>query len=101
MTTTTLSRVGRMRQRRLALQGGRCHWCDRELVVVKNRKGKVQPNVATEDHVYPRNDPRRLQLANSTIHITKVMACFDCNTKRGNTPYDEFLKRMRPEWREQ
>lgn len=87
------------RKRRLALQHGLCHWCDKPLVVEPGRKGKPRNNIATDDHVFPRKDPRRYQLANSTVVITKVIACFACNNERGNMSYDEFLKLKRPEWR--
>lgn len=78
---------------------GRCHWCDKPVHIVMRKKGDGLPHDgATVDHVYPRNDPRRQEFAFQKSVITLVLSCYRCNTTRGDTPYDDFLKVMRPEW---
>lgn len=87
------------RRKRLQQQNGLCHWCDTPVQFgLKGKRGQQLPHSATEDHVFPKGDPRRIELATNTGVITKVIACFQCNNERGGMPYDEFLKRKRPEW---
>lgn len=58
-----------------------CSWCG---VFTINPPGDVPfvtppPNLATADHLYSRNDPRRKHWHPSPI----VLACYACNQKRG------------------
>lgn len=95
--STAPSKRERARQRRIDLQGGLCHWCDAPLTT--QPEGKPGHRLATDDHVFPRNDSRRFDRSNP-LAVKIVAACRKCNHDRGATPYDEFLALKRPEWRD-
>lgn len=88
---------------RLMLEGeGRCHWCGKPVVEWKDKHQKKPADSirATIDHVYPRNDIRRVQKDQDPRAINTVLSCYTCNNNRGDLPYTVFLLIMRPEWRE-
>jgi hypothetical protein len=82
-----VNRRARIRRRRCALfeqQGGLCYWCKGEAVLMdgQNFHGVGQPkNLATLDHLRDRYDPTRREPSNGEPRY--VMACYDCNQKRG------------------
>ncbi len=75
-----------LRRRRTALyhqQGGKCHWCGCEMILLDPAPCIGQPtNLATVDHLYDRLDPRR-QIPPSGPEQRWVAACRECNHKRG------------------
>jgi 5-methylcytosine-specific restriction endonuclease McrA len=78
------------RLRRLAFQreGGRCFWCDAEVLLLSGRPGHLAlpPNAATLDHITPvSRGGERHSLENV------VCACLACNQARGTTPAVDFL----------
>lgn len=99
---TAATRRQRAKQNALNAAGHRCHWCSRKVRDVgKSKRGIPHPkDAATWDHVYPKGDSRRSMLAYDPLIITRIIACHGCNNERGGLPYDEFLKRKRPEWAE-
>lgn len=67
----------------------RCYWCKRETTLEGRDTGDVLPHTATLEHLYSKFHPHRLT-PNTTQEIRRVLACYECNHKRGR---DEFLKR--------
>lgn len=68
-------------------QNGKCFYCDDALEVLKV-KGKWPPRYATLDRIIPGIRGGRYVTNNL------VLACLDCNTRRGNRPADQFLIEM-------
>ena len=61
-----------------------CHWCQREtkLTNIQHIKGQPDPLMATVDHIISRLNPHRWVKKNSAEERRKVLACFECNSKR-------------------
>lgn len=68
-------------------QNGLCFYCDEPLEVIKVN-GKWPPRYATLDRIIPGAQGGRYVVNNL------VLACLDCNTRRGHRPADEFLIEM-------
>src|SRR5688500_8177221 len=69
------------RRKRLWRKDSRCHWCGVETLLWQHMPGQTQPdNLATLDHLYAGNDPRR----SGKVAIRQtVLACRRCNGRRG------------------
>lgn len=81
-----MSTVRTRRKRRkdlLANYERRCFWCG----CGTTRGGKTR---ATVDHMFPRSDARRI----GGVAQPCVLACFRCNSKRGDTPFEIFAITM-------
>lgn len=65
-----------------------CHWCKRMTILSSAEMGsrKLPRNAATLDHVYTRKDARRTSDNKNQV----VLACYDCNQRRGYRPFEEF-----------
>ena len=61
---------------------GRCHWCGREtkLLNIPEIKGPAPADMATIDHLISRYSPERWVKRGNA----KVLACYECNSKRAN-----------------
>ena len=59
----------------------RCYWCRREtkLINVTEIQGPADPLMATIDHLVSRYSPQRWVKRDKT----KVLACYECNARRG------------------
>jgi hypothetical protein len=68
-----------------AEQKGRCHWCNGQMLLIfrdwKNRKPPA--NLATLEHLYSRWHPLYKQMLHQRIEKKCVIACLNCNNKRG------------------
>lgn len=53
---------------------------------MKHGHGRQKLNTATADHIYPKVDIRRF------LSVKKVLACFECNNKKGNNDHDNVYK---------
>lgn len=65
--------------------GKRCFYCER--VTIKRRRtsgGKLPSDTATLDHVIPESE------GGSNDSENLVLACVDCNRRRGNTDFIYF-----------
>lgn len=79
--------MGKKAQRKAACRRGdgwRCHYCH-EWFGKKRRKGAH----LTIDHVIPKS------LGGPDHAWNRVLACFDCNTLKGSTTYEEFTGKDR------
>lgn len=72
----------------------RCHWCKRptKLLHIPEIKGEADPLMATIDHLVSRYSPERWVKRDRT----KVLACYECNTKRS---YEETASLSKEELR--
>lgn len=59
---------------------GKCHYC---LSLISREE-------ATVDHIIPRSK------VESTRQTGLVLACFSCNQRKADIPYEVFLTRSRP-----
>ena len=59
----------------------RCYWCKRltRLLNIPEIQGPAPPDLATIDHLVSRYFPERWIKRNQT----KVLACYECNARRG------------------
>lgn len=83
--------IRRVRERLAAQQGGKCYWCGDELILGKGpADGAQHPRQATLDHIIPTSlgGPKGPTLGNV------VVACQDCNTRRGNESARAFSLRQ-------
>lgn len=85
-----MNQVSKQR-RRLWHADPRCHWCGRRTILTPPRanmkKLKVQPpNLATVDHLRSRRDPTRQEPTARGDERRRVLACWECNQKRGLAP---------------
>ena len=55
-----------------------CFWCG---------KSFTRDDPPTRDHVIPKS-------TGGSLNDGLVLACHDCNVKRGNLPFDEYRKRV-------
>lgn len=55
-----------------------CHYCGR----------RIEPGTATLDHIVPQSQGGTHSVSNL------LLACKPCNSKRGCTPYQKFVKRI-------
>lgn len=74
------------RQKLWVAQDGKCHYCSTETVLPKQGSTNRANNVATLDHIITQTEGGTDSLNNM------VMACSDCNNKRGDLPYDYFVE---------
>jgi len=85
----------KLRERLFTAQEGKCFWCARDMTFeYKNRGSTPRKSFCTIDHVFPRGDPRRQDMELAAQISKHVAACYACNNKRGNTPFEEFRQRM-------
>jgi hypothetical protein len=55
-----------------------CYWCGKLTILHTHKQRKRNPpNMATVDHIFTRNDPRRGKIKGRT-----VLACNQCNNER-------------------
>lgn len=73
-----------------------CYWCGIETVVYTNvpRDFVFPDNAATIDHVYPINDPRRLEFKKKKKPSPVVLACKKCNWERGSKSLEKTEKKF-------
>lgn len=66
------------------LQSGKCHWCDRDCILLEPqaKRGPLPDNAATVDHLRSRLDPKRSEPARGEVR--QVMACNRCNHRRAS-----------------
>lgn len=85
-----------LRRRRRALweKDNRCHWCGIETIWSENSNGINPADSATLDHIYSKYHPKRLK-PNTTREIRYVLACQQCNHKRGRE--EDALRNPQPE----
>src|SRR5882672_3707588 len=76
----------------------KCHWCGRETILtnIPEIHGEPNPLMATIDHLVSRYHPQRWVRRD----ITKVLACYECNSRRAREetdalPKDELVRRSR------
>jgi hypothetical protein len=72
------------KKRRLELfeKDPHCHWCGREVVLVHQmRGGATLPNQATLEHLFDRLNPLRFDIRYAGERY--VLACYECNWRRG------------------
>ena len=113
------NKAARERRRRVLWrqQGGNCHWCKCQMLHwddLRTDPGKIgkygvrrvngvekikimPPTLATVDHLRDRYDPTR-QVEPVNQEQRWVLACWQCNTERGNTrtrerPIEELWER--------
>lgn len=73
-------RKKRQRERLFCEQQGRCYWCGRPMVMPIHEPGKAHPpNAATIEHLFSKLHPDRGKVRGQT----HVLACWECNFKRG------------------
>lgn len=68
--------------------GGLCFWCDR-MTVLKRCPAPGEPELparATVDHILPLSKGGAMW-----DHRNVFLACFRCNSSRGNRDFDDFL----------
>lgn len=93
-------RAARLRKIRNALHeefNGECHYCQVVTVLpIEGEPGNRKSNTATVDHVVARAH------GGTDSKDNLVLACLDCNNRRGIMPYEEFKAiRTNPEaWEE-
>ena len=81
-----------LRLRLYTAQNGRCHWCDVECVLMSPLPFQTPPpDMATTDHLFPRGDYRRHE---RSFYPKHVMACYECNHRRGSVPVMEWAKKI-------
>lgn len=69
-------------------EGGYCHWCGTKTFLAK---GIVKDaNQATIDHLYPKTDPRRIEVSWKRLSELAVNSCRKCNNERGNKTIEEW-----------
>jgi hypothetical protein len=68
--------------RRMERQGGRCYWCDVQMVYVAG--GSTSPVSATIDHVIPKAK------GGSEGSFNKVLSCLSCNNLKGSIPVESW-----------
>lgn len=82
------------RQRLYEQQQGLCYWC-KALMVLPTDSGPQALNVATFDHVYPKNHASRSKFReNIKKPHPVVLACWSCNNDRGATPFFDYSKQI-------
>lgn len=80
----------RKRLRLYEFQGGKCFWCNGEMILVKGHIEPQPANLATLEHLDDRLDPARGSFVGER---RVVLACYRCNQKRrryglaGNTGF--------------
>lgn len=75
------------RKRRHA-ENPNCHWCGIETVLVEGHSKETIRNKATLDHMDDRFDPMRGKRGGER---RVVLACWDCNHRRGRERQAELL----------
>lgn len=87
------------RRRKFRLQGGRCFWCKRPMILEPPHVNgqKMDPRTCTLDHLRDRYDPDR---GKPTREMCLVAACLECNNRRGamsqaQVPIEELRRRAR------
>lgn len=67
---------------------GRCHYCNRVTYPPGSHPAIYDPNcMGTRDHV----NPRRLACVEDQLKEEVVHACHECNSIKGDSPYDVFV----------
>lgn len=77
------------RQRLWVAQDGKCHYCERETILPKQGMKNSGGQLATLDHIITQTEGGTDSLNNM------VIACSDCNNKRGDLPYEYFVHIMK------
>lgn len=77
------------RQRLWVAQDGKCHYCDSETILPRQGAKYSGSKLATLDHIITQTEGGTDSLRNM------VVACSDCNNKRGNLPYEYFVHLMK------
>ena len=67
----------------------RCHWCKRVCRDLRKANGPFPRDMATEDHIILKSDGGSDKLENL------VLACHECNERRGNIDAGLFATIMR------
>ena len=75
---------------RLRPSAGYCFWCGREVRVVALAQGKLPPDAATRDHIYPKRQRSRMGYVEVRTKSRCVTACYACNNARGSMDFKEF-----------
>jgi len=78
-------------------QHGRCFWCGKEMAFVERKEGDktpFPPNMVTQDHVFPRGTKVRHNGSLSNSPTPVVLACYECNNRRGNMRFARFANKV-------
>ncbi len=85
----SLGKQQKQRRKRLFDADPHCYWCGRELVMPPGPPGGGCPdNAATLDHLIHRLDPRRNEPQPEGAPPRTVLACYACNSLRGNAEHE-------------
>lgn len=83
------------RKRQLDKQQNLCHWCHKPIQIYHNiPQNEYHADQATIDHVYTHNDPRRIAFKKAKIPSPFVMACPDCNKRRGGKTVEKWESKL-------
>lgn len=86
----------RRRLRKLWDQNPNCHWCGKKTVLPKRRVGgPASHDLATIDHINSRFKKERFDNPNNLPNT--VLACYECNHRRGEEEDREYRQRMKDE----
>ncbi len=65
-----------------------CHWCGKETAIQQSGCGRSENATATFDHLYHKSEKLRWTKKGRKAG---VLACFECNQKRGRESYVKTL----------
>lgn len=85
----TLRIIKKSRLHAHIVQGGKCFWCDRDMILFKKIKNQNHASLCTADHLLPRGKGGR----DAGHNI--VAACFDCNSARKDNLVSAWFARLR------
>lgn len=77
------------RRLRLFKQSSRCHWCDRETILVGRSN---LPELATVDHLIDRPTAIARGMSPEERNRHVVLACYGCNQRRNKLALGEHEK---------
>lgn len=76
-----------------------CYWCGRETRHVAPVDGKLPPDAATRDHIYPKRIRNRMSYVEVMRLSKTVLACYECNNARGSKSVEVWIAEMQ-DWRD-
>lgn len=62
------------------------------MTLERKTRNRLFRRTATLDHVFTRGDPRRSDVGLAQQIATAVASCYECNNKRGDTPFEDFYR---------
>lgn len=85
---TSSDGIKKVHRRLMEKDGERCFYCNRKLSQFKYLGGTLPPDARTIDHVYP-----RIRGGETTFN-NLVIACFECNIRKGDLLFTEFVSAL-------